>query len=441
MANDTIAACATGLVRAAVGVLRLSGPDALAIARHVFPVKKAVPRRLRFGAFYADGARVDEGLFVYMPGPSSYTGEDTVELYCHGSPGLIALLLDALYRAGARPAQPGEFTRRAFENGKLDLAQAEAVIDLIDSETRAAARNAASQLSGALGKRLSPVRDSLIGLAAHFSAVIDYPDDDIPEFFTEDAAKTLRDAAESLQKLLSSVRVGGLLRDGATCVLAGAPNVGKSSLLNALTGEDRAIVTPIPGTTRDVIDTRVVWEGIAVRLLDTAGLRESDDPIEREGARRTERAMKDASLILAVFDGSRESLERPALPLRVPVIAVVNKSDLPERLPAPPYQTVVKVSAATGEGIPALRDAMVAALRLTDIASDGSTVTNPRQASALERALERVESAERALIRGVTPDAVMTEVEDAAAILGEITGESASEDILAAIFSRFCVGK
>ncbi|MEA4822949.1 MAG: tRNA uridine-5-carboxymethylaminomethyl(34) synthesis GTPase MnmE [Clostridiaceae bacterium] len=441
MANDTIAACATGLARAAIGVLRLSGPDALAIASQVFPVKKAVPRRLRFGAFYVDGARVDEGLFVYMPGPSSYTGEDTVELYCHGSPGLIALLLDALYRAGARPAQPGEFTRRAFENGKLDLAQAEAVVDLIDSETRAAARNAAAQLSGALGKRLSPVRDSLIGLAAHFSAVIDYPDDDIPEFFTEDAVKTLRDAADALQKLLSSVREGGLLRDGVTCVLAGAPNVGKSSLLNALSGEDRAIVTPIPGTTRDVIDTRVVWEGIAVRLLDTAGLRESDDPIEREGVARTERAMKDASLILAVFDGSRESLERPEVPPETPVIAVVNKCDLPPRLPAPPYETVVRVSAATGEGIPVLKDAMIAALRLTDIASDGSTVTNPRQASALSRALACVGSAERALISGVTPDAVMTEVEDAAAILGEITGESASEDILATIFSRFCVGK
>ena len=441
MANDTIAACATGAVRAAVGILRVSGPDALAVSRAVFRGRRTEPRKLCFGSFRVDGEKVDEGLFAYMPGPASYTGEDTVELYCHGSPGLIAVLLDALYRAGARPAAPGEFTRRAFENGKLDLAQAEAVIDLIDSETRAAAKNAAAQLSGALGKKLSPVRDSLVGLAAHFSAVIDYPDDDVPEFFAEDAQKTLRDADAALGKLLESVRDGALLRDGAVCVLAGAPNAGKSSLLNALSGEDRAIVTPVPGTTRDVIESRVVWEGIAVRLTDTAGLRESADPIEREGVARSERAIRDADLVLAVFDGSQERAEPLRIPDGVPVIAVVSKCDLAPRLPAPPYDTVVRVSAKTGEGLSDLKRAMIRALRLTDVVSDGTAVTNPRQASALDRAQERVRGAADALSRGVTPDAVMTEVEEAAEILGEITGEHASEDILSAIFSRFCVGK
>ena len=437
---DTIAALSTAPFRSAVAVLRLSGPDALRIAGAVFPAAARLsPRRLRFGAFRIDGRKVDEGLAAYMPGPASYTGEDCVELYSHGSPGLAALLLDALYRAGARPARPGEFTRRAFENGKLDLAQAEAVVDLIDSESRAAAQNAAAQLSGALGRRIRPVRDGLIGLAAHFSAVIDYPDDDIPPFFTEDALKTLWEAEKTLADLLDSVREGQMLTSGAVCVLAGAPNAGKSSLLNALAGEDRAIVTPIPGTTRDIVDTRVVWDGVAVRLLDTAGLRDSDDPIEREGVARTRRAMETAALVLAVYDGSQETAAPVDAPPDVPVLTVVSKADLPRRLPPLPEEYAV--SAVTGGGLPALRTGMKAALRLADVAADGTTVTNPRQASVLSRARDAVRRAADALAAGVTPDAVMTDVEEAAAILGEITGESASEDILAAIFSRFCVGK
>ena len=437
---DTIAALATPPFRSAVAILRLSGPDARRIAGAVFPAAmRLVPRRMRFGDFRADGEKVDEGLAVWMPGPGSYTGEDCVELYTHGSPGLAALLLDALYRAGARPAQPGEFTRRAFENGKLDLAQAEAVVDLIDSETRAAAKNAAAQLSGALGRRIAPVRDALIGLAAHFSAVIDYPDDDIPPFFTEDALRILREAEGGLAALLDSVREGQLLTSGVVCVLAGAPNAGKSSLLNALAGEDRAIVTPIPGTTRDIVETRVVWDGIAVRLLDTAGLRDSDDPIEREGVARSRRAMESAGLVLAVLDGTEPAAAPVEAPAGVPQLTVVSKSDLPRRLPPQPGE--VAVSAVTGAGLSDLRREMKTALRLADISADGSTVTNPRQASALSRARDSVRRAAAALAAGITPDAVMTDVEEAAGILGEITGESASEDILAAIFSRFCVGK
>lgn len=441
MPYDTIAACATAPVRSAVAIVRLSGPDARRLAASVFPAAERLsPRRMRFGAFRVDGERVDEGLAVYMPAPGSYTGEDSVELYCHGSPGVVRLLLDALYRAGARAARPGEFTRRAFENGRLDLAQAEAVVDLIDSETRAAAKNAAAQLSGALGRRLAPLRGALIGLAAHFSAVIDYPDDDVPPFFTRDALETLRETQNGLESLLEGVRDGQILRDGAVCVLAGAPNAGKSSLLNALAGEERAIVTPIPGTTRDIVETRVVWDGIAVRILDTAGLRESGDPIEREGIARTRRAMRDADLVLAVLDGTQERL--PAREeTEAPVLAVVNKCDLGRRLPRTGYAGEYEVSAVTGEGLRALREGMKAALRLTEVESDGGAVTNPRQTGALARALESVRRAEEALRRGMTPDAVMTDVEEAAAALGEITGESASEDIMNAIFSRFCVGK
>ena len=441
---DTIAACATAPVRSAIGVLRLSGPDALKITRAVFHKKTLIPRRMTFGGFYAGSTRIDEGLAVYLPAPNSYTGEDTVELYCHGSPGVLEALLDALYEAGARPAEPGEYTRRAYENGRLDLAQAEAVIDLIDSETRAAAKNAAAQLSGALGKKIFPIRDALVELAAHFSAVIDYPDDDVPEFFGSDALKTLETADEALEKLVRSFSDGQILRSGAACVLAGAPNVGKSSLLNALTGEDRAIVTDIPGTTRDVVEMQVVWEGFTVRLLDTAGLRESSDPIEREGVRRTAKAVENASLVLAVFDGTRETAELSdltALPEGVPVIAVVNKSDLPRKLPPTAFPQELTVSAATGEGIAELREAMIKALRLRTIAADGSVVTNPRQLSALKRAQSAIRRAREALAMGITPDAVMCDIEETAEILGEITGQSASEDILSAIFSRFCVGK
>lgn len=439
--QDTIAACSTAPVRSAIGVLRLSGPDALKITRSVFHKKSLIPRHMTFGSFYAGSTRIDEGLAVYMPGPNSYTGEDTVELYCHGSPGVLETLLDALYQAGARPAEPGEYTRRAYENGRLDLVQAEAVIDLIDSETRAAAKNAAAQLSGALGKKIFPVRDALVELAAHFSAVIDYPDDDVPEFFQSDALNTLETAAGTLDKLVRSFSDGQILRSGAACVLAGAPNVGKSSLLNALTGEDRAIVTDIPGTTRDVVEMQVVWEGFTVRLLDTAGLRESSDPIEQEGVRRTARAVENASLVLAVFDGTQETAELPDLPEDVPVIAVVNKSDLPRKLPPTGLPQEITVCASNGEGIAELREAMIKALRLRMIAADGSVVTNPRQLSSLKRALSAVHRAHGALTMGITPDAVMCDVEDAAEILGEITGQSASEDILSAIFSRFCVGK
>ncbi|MGI6336092.1 MAG: tRNA uridine-5-carboxymethylaminomethyl(34) synthesis GTPase MnmE [Eubacteriales bacterium] len=429
--NTTIAAIATAPVRSAIGVLRLSGPDALPIARKVAHVKTVKPRRVTLAGFYADGVRIDEGLFVYMKAPASYTGEDTVEFYCHGSSGVLEALLDALYRAGAVPAKPGEYTRRAYENGRLDLVQAEAVVDLIDSETRASARNAAAQLKGALGQRITPVRDALIELCAHFSAVIDYPDDDVPELLIPDAIRTLDDAAALLRKLADSGRDGAMLKNGAVCVLAGAPNVGKSSLLNALTGEERAIVTDIPGTTRDVVEACVTLSGIPVRLLDTAGLRDTADIVERAGVERTRRAMENADLIIAVHDG--ESV-MPELPEGVPVLRICGKSDLGARMPG-----MLAVSAETGEGIPELKAAIAQALRLGDIASDGSTVTNPRQADVLRRAYASVVRAKSALT--LTPDAAMSDIEDAAAILGELTGQTASEDILAAIFSRFCVGK
>ena len=445
---DTITAPATAPVRSAIAVLRISGPETKEILQRVFRGRKKQlkPRVMHFGQFIADGGILDEGLCVFFPGPASYTGEDMAELSCHGSPGVIQALLDAILEAGARMAQPGEFTRRAFLNGKLELTQAEAVIDLIDSETKAAARNAAAQLDGALGKRIDALRTELIGLSAHFGAVIDYPDDDIPEFITEHAQEVLDRVSESLRGLRESFRQGSLLRDGAVCVLAGRPNAGKSSLLNALAGEERAIVTPVPGTTRDVVEARIELGGIPVRLMDTAGLRETEDPVEKLGVEHTERALRAAQLILAVYDGTEALFERDIEEIDgCPVIAVVNKEDLGVKLDVKTlkehFRVVITVSAATGEGIDELRAAMARALRVNEIIPDGTMVTNPRQAEVLSRAYAAAKRAADALRMGMTPDMVLADSEEAVSILGELTGRSTTEDVLGAIFSRFCVGK
>ncbi len=458
MSGQTIAALATAPLRSAVGMIRLSGPDARAAAAAVFrPRGRLRPRRLCFGDMTAGGAVLDQGLCAYMPGPGSYTGEDVVELYCHGSPGVLEALLTALYEAGARPAAPGEFTRRAFLNGRMDLSQAEAVTDLIESETAQAARNAAAQLAGALGVKIAAQRDRLVGLAAHFSAVVDYPEEDIPEFLLPEAQKTLEEVSAALQRLRESHRQGILLRQGLPCAIAGRPNVGKSSLLNALAGEARSIVTEIPGTTRDVVEQAVQVAGFPLRLQDTAGLREGADPVERIGVERARAALRDAALALAVFDLSAPpQAEDEALARELagrPVIAVGNKCDLLEtggqNEPQSPmaeflrehFAHVVPVSARTGAGIDGLREKIAQVLRLGDVAFDGQTVTNPRQADALSRAAQAAARAADALRAGLTPDAVMADVEDAAQILGEITGQTASQDILDRIFSRFCVGK
>lgn len=445
---DTITAPATAPVRSAIAVLRISGPDTKEILSRVFRgrTKRLKPRMMHLGQFIAQGAVLDEGLCVFFPGPASYTGEDMAELSCHGSPGVMQALLEAICDAGARMAQPGEFTRRAFLNGKLELTQAEAVIDLIDSETRASARNAALQLEGRLGRQIDALREQLIGLSAHFSAVIDYPDDDIPAFIVEQAQDVLDNVSRDLEVLRGSFRQGALLRDGAVCVLAGRPNAGKSSLLNALSGEERAIVTPVPGTTRDVVEARIELGGIPVRLLDTAGLRETEDPVERLGVERTARALENAQLILAVYDGTEALFERDIDEMDgCPVIAVVNKEDLGVKLDVEAlkkhFRTVITVSAATGEGIAELKAAMARALRLHEIVPDGTMVTNPRQAEVLARAHQAVARAASALRCGMTPDMVLTDSEEAVGILGELTGKSTTEDILGAIFSRFCVGK
>ena len=462
--SDLIAAIATPPGPGGVGILRLSGPGAHRAAGQVFrpqgplPLDRAPDRQLLYGTLHDPaGNLLDTGLAFLSRAPHSYTGEDTAELQCHGAPVVLSLVLDALYAAGARPARPGEFTQRAFLNGKLDLTQAEAVIDLIDAETPSAARQAAGQLAGALSRRIDGIYQGLTDIMAHFCAVLDYPDEDIDPFRTQQLQQTLAARQADLAALLATGRRGQRLTKGVSCALIGRPNAGKSSLLNALAGYDRAIVTHIPGTTRDTIEVTVELGGFPFRLVDTAGLRESDDPIEQLGAQRSRQAMDQADLLLVVWDGTRpptgedQDLLAQALD-RADTILAVNKADLPGyTLPAPslpgtPHTlTTVALSAKTGQGLDRLEAALSAlaeaAFPLTGQAAAGQLLTNQRQTDAVGRALAAVDRAGQALAAGVTPDALLTDVEEALAALGELTGRTVREDITQRIFERFCVGK
>lgn len=454
--SDTIAAVATGNARGAIGILRLSGEHAISAASAVFRpadgrgLAGRPDRALVYGTVYdRDGNAVDQALATISRAPRSYTGEDTAELQCHGSPAVLALGLEALFAHGARQALPGEFTKRAFLNGRLDLLQAEAVADLIDAETASAARVAARQLSGALGRRVGAVYDSLTDLMAHFCAVLDYPDEDLDPFRAETIGGALAGAAAELRALLDTYGRGRRLTRGAPCAIVGRPNAGKSSLLNALVGYDRAIVTAQPGTTRDTIEEKAELGGVLLRLIDTAGLREAGDEAERLGVARSRAALEEAELALLVIDGSAPLGEEDRAAMdeaeRAPrVVCAVNKSDLPLAVDVDalrrrfPHTRVV--SAARGAGLGELA-AEVAACFPAGAEESGELLTNARQAEAAGRALEAVEAARQGLRAGITPDAVLSDVEGALDALGGLTGRAVREDVTARIFERFCVGK
>ncbi len=453
MENELIAAVATGWGRSAIGIVRLSGAGAAAAAGRVFspmdgrPLADHPARKLIYGTLYdREGRAIDRALCTWSPAPGSYTGEETAELQCHGSPTVLTLALEALFAQGAKQAGPGEFTRRAFLNGRLDLAQAEGVMDLIDAETPAAARMAAGQLAGALSQRVGRVYDGLVDVMAHFHAVLDYPVVVLDTATTETITDALTAARGELQALLATYDRGRVITRGVPCAIVGRPNAGKSSLLNALVGFERAIVTDIPGTTRDTVEERCVLGGVLLRLIDTAGLRETGDAVEKLGVDRSRAAMEAAGLIFVVIDGTEpatgedEALVAQALSL-APTVVLRSKADLPggEGAPVGGAETMT-VSAVTGEGLKELGE-KISALFSAPAEEAGEMLTNARQAEAAGRALQSVERAGEALSAGVTPDALLTDVEQAMEALGELTGRHIREDVTDRIFERFCVGK
>ena len=452
--SHVIAAVSTGNQVSAIGIIRLTGDGCAEVGGKVFTSKSGLKlcdapnRKLVLGELHDKQGRViDQCMAVYTRGPHSYTGEDTVEFHCHGSPAVLAAGLEALYIAGAAPAKRGEFTKRAFLNGQLDLTQAEAVIDLIEADTADAAANAAGQVGGKLQRQLAPIYNSLTDLCSHFHAVLDYPDEDIEDFGLENYAGTLRKHAKTLYKLSTTYGQGRILRQGVAAAIVGRPNVGKSSLLNALAGYDRVIVTDIPGTTRDTVEETVMVGTTRLRLIDTAGIRETADQIEAMGVERSRKAAEEADLVIFVCDGSQELTEEDQQIMdfccdALHSIAIINKTDLGQKVhPSDlPFMNIIPVCAKTGEGLDLFADT-VDMMFEGDAPCDGSVLTNARQYDAIRRAYEAMLRSLQGLQLGLTPDAVLTDVEQAMQAMGEVTGATVREDITARIFERFCVGK
>ncbi|MBE6914690.1 MAG: tRNA uridine-5-carboxymethylaminomethyl(34) synthesis GTPase MnmE [Ruminococcaceae bacterium] len=456
--SDTIAAISTGNVVAGIGILRLSGSDAISIVDKVFkPLFSSVPmcarpdRMLVYGELCdKNGERIDICLCTVSRAPHSYTGEDTAELQCHGSPTVLREGLEALFAAGARQAKAGEFSRRAFLNGCMDLTQAEAVIDLIHAETAEAAKNAAGQLGGAIVRRTDAVYDLLKDISAHYHAVIDYPDEDIEDFSLWGYIDNLKNAETTLERLARSFERGRVMVGGVPTAIVGRPNAGKSSLMNALLGYERVIVTDIPGTTRDTVSERIRFGGTLLNLTDTAGVRDTTDAVEALGVERSREVMRSAGLIFVLCDSAVPFTQEDAALLEeavatAPTVLVWTKSDLPAA-PVPylnfdPMPEVVEISSVTGEGMEALEAAVAALFPVQESFSAGEILTNARQADAVKRALQSVRAALEAMESGLTPDAVLTESEEAMEALGELTGKTVREDITDRIFARFCVGK
>ena len=435
VARDTIAAIATPAGRGGIGVIRVSGPAVPGIACAVLG-RLPEARRATLASFRdSQGEPKDKGIALYFPAPHSYTGEPVLELQGHGGPVVLQSVLRACLDAGARLAEPGEFTRRAFLEGRLDLAQAEAVADLIDASSREAARSALRSLGGEFSAAIGALSSRLVELRALTEAMLDFPEDEVDAVQREDAAARLAAVGRQLREVLASSRQGSLLRSGIHVVLAGRPNVGKSSLLNRLAGEERAIVTPVAGTTRDALREPIQIEGVPLVLVDTAGLRAARDVVEQLGIERTRQELQHADLVLVVHEAGRADPPPADLPAGAPRIEVHNKIDLVPGFRAPDGS--LAVSARTGQGLDALRKAI---LSEAGWQSTGESVflARERHLRALESARSHIEQAGRELPRW---ELFAEELRLAQVALGAITGDFAADDLLGVIFSRFCIGK
>ena len=444
--SDIIAAISTAPGRGGIGVVRVSGPRLEALIAGIVRTSLS-PRRATLADFIdSHGTAIDRGIALYFPAPHSYTGEDVLELHGHGGPVVLQLLLRRCVELGARPAQPGEFTRRAYLNDKMDLAQAESVADLIDAATTEAARSAMRSLQGAFSQRIDEIIDGLVELRALVEAALDFPDEDIEVLEQSGAAGRLAKLKAKLEDVLAASLQGSLLREGVRVVLAGQPNVGKSSLLNLLAGEELAIVTDIAGTTRDAIRQSVSIRGVPAHIIDTAGLRPSSDPVEKLGIARTWSAIEQADVVVLLVDASQgkatadqEILSR--LPARLPRITVMNKIDLLARAPALEGGrdgTTVWLSAKTGAGVELLREGLLEAVGWHGSGAEGLFMARERHVHALELAQRHLAEADRQMEH---LELFAEELRAAQHALGSITGEFTTDDLLGEIFKRFCIGK
>ena len=454
--DKTIAAISTAPAPGGIGIVRISGPEAFAIGDRVFRgIRKTPLSQMKGytaqlgGAYTQEGERLDDVVALVFRGPKSYTGEDVVELSCHGGLYLTKRLLQEVLDAGAVPAGPGEFTRRAFLNGKVDLAQAEAVMGLIGASGEQARRAAQAGSSGVLSQRISRVRENLLTLAAHLAAWADFPEEDVPQVEEGELLSGMEAAQQEISSLLAGFDRGKMYREGLATVIAGRPNAGKSTLMNLLSGCERSIVTQYAGTTRDVVEETVTLAGVPLRLADTAGIRDTSDPVESIGVAAAKKRLETAQLVLAVFDSSQEltkedrdlmdSLEG------VPAVAVINKTDLPTRIDVEEirghFEKVAFLSAAQGEGLEELEQALSEILDTKDFHPEEGVLFTQRQRQDAQRAYDSLEEGRGALELGMTLDAVTVCVEDALNALSALTGEQVSEEIVDQVFEQFCVGK
>lgn len=458
MQEETISAVITALGEGAVGIVRISGENALAVGEKMFraasgkKLAEYAPNTLVYGHVYEEDSLIDEVLAVYMKAPRSYTAEDVVEIQCHGGVQSLKKILELSYKEGARPAEPGEFTKRAFLNGRIDLTQAEAVMDIIKSRSEASLKLAVRQQNGQLAKALRSLRTDLVDIIVNLEAVIDYPEEDIEDVTFGKVQESISTSCEKIENLLAHAHTGKILREGLRTAIVGRPNVGKSSLLNALLKEDRAIVSEYAGTTRDVIEEQLLLDGVPLVLADTAGIRQTDDFVEAIGVERSKQHLQDAELVICVVDGSvpltPEDEDILEAAQAKPFVIIVNKSDkdindnffaLQERFGK---EQVMALSAKTTQGI----DEFTAWLKnfvygSEGALSDGVYVQNARHEQLLREALGFLEDAGNAAENMLPYDCIVIDVRNAIDLLGEITGDTVQDEIINQIFSRFCIGK
>lgn len=458
MTGDTIAAIATAMTVSGIGIIRVSGEEALEIAGKVYrskngknDIRKSESHKIHYGFIYDGEEMIDEVLVMVMKGPRSYTGEDTVEIDCHG--GILAMrkVLEAVIRAGARPAEPGEFTKRAFLNGRIDLSQAEAVMDVINAKNEYALKSSMSQLKGAVLKSIKEIRNSIIYHIAYIESALDDPEHISIDGYGEELSDVIKEQKEKIRRLIDSFSEGKMIREGIKTVIVGKPNAGKSSLLNCLVGEEKAIVTDIAGTTRDVLEETIVLQGISLKMMDTAGIRKTEDVVEKIGVERARTYAKEADLILYVVDSSTELDENDQEILKLledkKAIVLLNKSDLEpvvtrEMLSQKTGKPIIPISAKEEKGVEELEKQIKEMFFQGELSfNDEVYITNARHKKALEDAWKSLEMVENSISMGMPEDFFSIDLMNAYEALGSITGEAVGEDLVNEIFSKFCTGK